>query len=329
MRPSCLRRRRRRLGRVHVEPEPWSACWRPDWPCPVPRRSWARLRRGAGDPTYRTDADGTIWKALRAPREGPATLRVRPLDAGAARCAAAPGARAPTGCSTGCRRCSAPTTTPPASSRHHDVLAEAWPTHPHWRVPRTRLVMESLVPAILEQKVTGKEAFASQRRLVQRYGEPAPGPGGASSGCGCRRRRAMLRRSRPGSGCGCGVDPARSRDRRQRRAPGRPALERLVDVAHAEADRRLRTLPGVGVWTSAEVRSRALGDPDAVSFGDYHVAKDVGWALTGRPVDDAGLAELLEPYRPHRLRVQVLVGLAGLRRRGAAPRMTLPTHLPG
>jgi 3-methyladenine DNA glycosylase/8-oxoguanine DNA glycosylase len=106
------------------------------------------------------------------------------------------------------------------------------------------------------------------------------------------------------------------------------ALERLVDVPPTEADRRLRTLPGVGVWTSAEVRSRALGDADAVSFGDFHVAKDIGWALIGRPVDDAELAVLLEPYRPHRLRVQLLVYHAGLRRPRRAPRMTLPSHVP-
>ena len=86
-----------------------------------------------------------------------------------------------------------------------------------------------------------------------------------------------------------------------------------------EADRRLRSLPGIGVWTSAEVRFRAHGDADAVSFGDYHIAKNVGWALTGREVDDDGLAELLEPYRPHRYRVQRLVELAGLGRPRHAP----------
>jgi hypothetical protein len=66
-----------------------------------------------------------------------------------------------------------------------------------------------------------------------------------------------------------------------------------------------------------------------VSFGDYHVAKNVGWALTGEAVDDAGMAELLEPYRPHRYRVQRLVELsrAGRPRRG--PRMAPRTHLPG
>jgi 3-methyladenine DNA glycosylase/8-oxoguanine DNA glycosylase len=123
------------------------------------------------------------------------------------------------------------------------------------------------------------------------------------------------------------VDHARSRTV-LRALEVAPALERLVDVPVAEADRRLRTLPGVGVWTSAEVRSRALGDPDAISFGDYHVAKDIGWALTGRPVDDAALEVLLEPYVGHRLRVQVLVNVAGLRRPRRGPRMTLPTHLP-
>ena len=86
--------------------------------------------------------------------------------------------------------------------------------------------------------------------------------------------------------------------------------------------------PGIGVWTAAEVAQRALGDADAVSFGDFHVAKDIGWALIGRPVDDTGLAELLEPYAGHRFRVQHLLALAGHRRARRAPRMAPRTHLP-
>ena len=57
------------------------------------------------------------------------------------------------------------------------MLVEALRRHPHWRIGRTGLVMESLVPAIIEQKVTGKEAFGGFRALVHRYGERAPGPG--------------------------------------------------------------------------------------------------------------------------------------------------------
>jgi 3-methyladenine DNA glycosylase/8-oxoguanine DNA glycosylase len=82
------------------------------------------------------------------------------------------------------------------------------------------------------------------------------------------------------------------------------------------------------VWTSAEVRQRAFGDPDAVSFGDYHVAKDIGWALTGTAFDDEELEDFLEPYRPHRYRVQALVGLAGLHRPRLGARMAPRTHLP-
>ncbi|MFL6173786.1 MAG: DNA-3-methyladenine glycosylase 2 family protein, partial [Marmoricola sp.] len=105
------------------------------------------------------------------------------------------------------------------------------------------------------------------------------------------------------------------------------ALERAAAQPLDEFDRRLRTVPGIGVWSSAEVRATALGDADAVSFGDYHVAKNVGWALTGEQVDDDGLAELLEPYRGHRHRVQRLLAGKGRPRRG--PRMSPRTHLPG
>ena len=36
--------------------------------------------------------------------------------------------------------------------------------------------LESLIPSILEQKVTTEEAYRAWRLLVRKYGEPAPGP---------------------------------------------------------------------------------------------------------------------------------------------------------
>ncbi len=90
----------------------------------------------------------------------------------------------------------------------------------------------------------------------------------------------------------------------------------------------LRALPGVGVWTAAEVRQRAHGDPDAFSFADYHVAKNVTWALTGVAGDDDACAQLLRPYAGHRFRVQRLLELDGVMRPRHGPRMTLPDHLP-
>ena len=60
---------------------------------------------------------------------------------------------------------------------HHPQVASAWKRYAAWHVPRSGLVMHALVPAAIEQKVTGQEAFAGFRMLVQRWGERAPGPG--------------------------------------------------------------------------------------------------------------------------------------------------------
>ncbi|WP_345040292.1 DNA-3-methyladenine glycosylase 2 family protein [Georgenia daeguensis] len=209
----------------------------------------------------------------------------------------------------------------------HARVAELARRFPNLRLPRTGLVMESLVPAVIEQRVAGTEAFAGYRRLVHFFGERAPGPGE-----GLRLWVApnpeVLVRIPSWDWLRLGIDPARSRAV-VGAARVASSLERAARVPTAEADRRLRSLPGIGVWTSAEVRVRSHGDADAVSFGDYNVARDVGWALTGRDgVDDDGLAELLEPFRPHRYRVQRLVELAGLRRPRRGARMPRRTHLP-
>ena len=188
--------------------------------------------------------------------------------------------------------------------------------------------MDALVPAILEQKVTGKEAFASHRRLVRRYGEPAPGAEAAAAAAdGGARPRSSCAPIPSWTWLQLGVDHARSRTLRAGACRSRRRSSGSSTCRSRRRTAGCARCPGIGVWTSAEVRARALGDADAVSFGDYHVAKDIGWAMTGKPVDDEQLAVLLEPYRPHRLRVQVLVGQAGLRRPRRGPRMTLP-HLP-
>jgi 3-methyladenine DNA glycosylase/8-oxoguanine DNA glycosylase len=99
-------------------------------------------------------------------------------------------------------------------------------------------------------------------------------------------------------------------------------LEEIAGMTPAEADRRLRSLPGIGPWTSAETRQRACGDPDAVSVGDVHLPGAVGWALTGqRGVDDAGMLELLAPYAGHRHRAARLVVLSGRRQPRRGPRL--------
>jgi 3-methyladenine DNA glycosylase/8-oxoguanine DNA glycosylase len=122
-----------------------------------------------------------------------------------------------------------------------------------------------------------------------------------------------------------GVDPARSRTVCEA-ARVAPRLEQAVGMAPDEASALLRAVRGIGPWTAAEVAQRALGDTDAVSVGDYHLSQFVGWALVGRPVDDDGMVELLEPWRPHRYRVIRLLECSGVGKPRFGPRMTVQDH---
>ena len=302
-------------------PEPLTRLWRTDRQIAL-RAQLGVFQRGAGDPTSWWGPDGSTARAAQTP-EGVGTLYLACLPGTGEVHASAwgPGAQWLLG--------SVPALLgddddPDGFEPVHPPVAEAWRRFGHWRVPRSGLVFDALAPAVIEQKVTGQEAFSGYRLLVRRFGSPAPGPfprlqaPPTAAGWAAVPSWAWLQAS---------VDGARSRT--VVRAAGYAGrLEEAAGLSLDEARRRLRALPGVGVWTYAETAQRALGDADAVSFGDYHVAKDIGWALTGSPVDDAGLEELLEPYRGHRYRVQHLLGLAGHRRPRRGPRMAPRTHLP-
>lgn len=281
------------------------------------------LRRGSGDPTY-AHRDGRVWRAMRTP-QGSATLAL-PESAPGGRVSArawGPGAewaldRVPRMLGDG--------DDVDGFVPRHTVLSDAWRRYQHVRVPATGLVFEAVLPAVLEQKVTGHEAWYAWRRLVREHGEPAPGPG-------ARLRLAVppdavtVRRIPSWTWRQLCVDHARSRTivaAAQRSA----ALERTLEASPEDVETALRSLPGIGVWTAAEVRQRAHGDRDAVSFGDYHLSKRLGLMLLGRPADDATMEEVLEAYRPHRYRVQRLVELVGPMQQRKHPRMPPRRHLP-
>jgi len=287
----------------------------------------AAQRHGGGDPAFRTEEAGSArrwWLGWRTP-EGAATLCIEgaPVAGAVDALAWGPGAE--------WALARVPELLGEADDdsgfvARHAVVAEAARRFRGLRVPRSGLVVQTLVPVVIEQKVTGREAFAGYRRLVRRFGERAPGPGAAlalmvppsAAGWAAVPSWEWLR---------AGVDGGRSRPVVS--AVGYAGrLEECVDLPPPAARARLEALPGVGVWTSAEVAQRALGDADAVSVGDYHVAADIGWALVGHPVDDDGMLELLEPYAGHRFRVQRLLELAGVHRPRRGPRMAPRTHLP-
>ena len=200
----------------------------------------------------------------------------------------------------------------------HPVLRELSRRHPGARVGRSGRVLEALVPAVLEQKVVGLEAHRAWRWLLLRFGDPAPGP--APPGMRVFPAAGTWPRIPSWDWHRAGVEAVRARTiAAAARSAGR--VEEILAMPAAEADRRLRALPGIGPWTSAEVRQRACGDADAVSVGDYHLPAAVGWALAGRVVDDAGMLELLAPYRGHRYRAARLIELGGARPPRRGPRM--------
>ncbi len=198
----------------------------------------------------------------------------------------------------------------------HPIVADLMRRFSGLRLTRGAPVIEVLVNAIVGQKVTGFEARRSQRLLLSRFGERAPGPleltlppppetlarmpYWAFHPLGLERRRADTIRAA---------------------AAVAPQLEAIRDLPAADARRRLESVAGVGPWTAAETLRLALGDPDAVSVGDFNLPRQVCWALAGeRDGGDARMLELLEPYAGQRARVVLLIEHSGLRPARRAPR---------
>jgi 3-methyladenine DNA glycosylase/8-oxoguanine DNA glycosylase len=266
------------------------------------------LRRGGGDPCYVTASDGAIWRTslmrtgpvtARISRSGPCTIACEAWGSGAAEFAA------------GLPTLLGADDDASGFSPVEPTIAEAHRRVPHLRLGRTGRVLESLIPAVIEQRVAGKDAFRAWRLLVTKYGAPAPGPAPA-------RMRVpppaeVWRRIPSWEFHLANVDPGRARTL-VGCAQRADSLERLVNRPAEQAREALTSLPGVGVWTAAETAQRAFGDADALSIGDYHLAKVVGWSLLGHPIDDDAMVALLAPLRPHRHRVVRLLEVSGLAR---------------
>jgi 3-methyladenine DNA glycosylase/8-oxoguanine DNA glycosylase len=300
------------------QPKPLTRIWRPPFPLSI-HSVLAVHRRGHADPAFQVSADGAVWRTCLTP-DGPGTLRVAPGPQTAAAAAWGPGARWLLGqLPELLGACDDPASFAPV----HAVLRAMAARHRGLRVGRTSRVLEALVPAVLEQKVVGAEAFRAWRLLLTRYGEAAPGagPGGpVPSGMRVFPHPQVWASIPSWEWHRAGVEGVRAAAIIAAASAAR-RVEETAAMEPAAADGRLQAIAGIGPWTSAEVRQRAAGDADAVSVGDYHLPSLVGWALAGRAVGDSGMLELLVPYRGHRYRVTRLLELSGLAPPRRGPRL--------
>jgi 3-methyladenine DNA glycosylase/8-oxoguanine DNA glycosylase len=235
------------------------------------------------------------WTALRT-GEGPATLHLRRQPSGVVATGYGPGASSALELVPGLIGAA---DAPETFRTDHPLVAELHRRHPGWRFGQTGRVFDALLRAIVEQKVTGREAGASLRALGAQFGDPAPGPARLRlppdparlaelayhhlHPLGIERRRAVTI-----------IGAARRAGR----------LEALGALPATEARAHLERLGGVGGWTSAKTVAVSHGDPDAVAVGDFHLKNEVVWHLCGRPRGtDEEMLRLLEEFRPHRGRV--------------------------
>ncbi|HEX5590083.1 MAG TPA: hypothetical protein VFX65_07325 [Candidatus Limnocylindrales bacterium] len=284
------------------------------------------LYRGRGDPTLRLSGVAAA-RATRTP-DGPATLLVELRGTQAAAEAWGPGAdRVLDGLPALLGLDDDPTGFEPGL---HPLVADLARRRPGLRLGRTGAVFEALFPAILEQRVTGSEAASAYRGLIRRHGEPAPGPIAAAERLRLQPTPEALAALPYFAYHPYGVEQRRAEVLRRAAADAR-RLDALADLpgsrleAGVAATGRLRAIAGIGPWTAAEVTLRALGDPDAVSVGDFHLPNVVAFALAGEPrATDARMLELLEPWRGHRARVVRLLEVSGIEAPKFGPRYAAP-----
>jgi AraC family transcriptional regulator, regulatory protein of adaptative response / DNA-3-methyladenine glycosylase II len=167
---------------------------------------------------------------------------------------------------------------------------------PGRRVAGTVDGRELAVRAVLGQQVSLAGAATLAARLVAAHGEPLARPLGgvthlfptaaaladadpSSLAMPASRRRALLGLAEALAAGEIRLDPGADRE---------------------EASRRLLALPGIGPWTVAYVRMRALHDADAflaTDLGVRHALRRLG--LDGTPAAAGRIAERWRPYRAY------------------------------
>ena len=179
------------------------------------------------------------------------------------------------------------------------VVQRLWAHFKGDRVGATGTVWHDLAWTIIQQRVHRTDAARQWRALVHAYGQQRPDDEGLYTPPDPER----LARAAPWALRAIGIDERRATTLIAA-AQVAPRLHALAGRPYLEAERGLRSIPGVGPWTLGCLSAFTWGDPDTVIPGDSGIPSLIASTLTGtRRADDATMLELLEPYRPHRYRV--------------------------
>jgi 3-methyladenine DNA glycosylase/8-oxoguanine DNA glycosylase len=273
---------------------------------------------GRRDPSVRFGPDG-VWRASDTPL-GPATVHLRSTSPTVVATRAwGPGAEAAL---DEVSDLIGADDDPPPLSGIHPLVTELERRTPGLRIGRTGAVFDALVPTLLEQKVIGAEAAFAYRAMMRAAARPAP-VAAAGPRLFLPPEPRWLLATPYWTFHRWGVEQRRATTVKTAAAHARHLAEGAF-LPLAEARARLLALPGVGPWTANTVAMIALGDPDAVSVGDYWLKHVVTHALTGKPRGtDDGMLELLEPWKGQRGRVCRLLMHGGTRVPRFGPRLPL------
>ena len=287
-----------------------------------PFLTFRSFRFGSSDPTSRIVGD-TLHMATHTTL-GPATVRIgpqgQPLPSGPGATAIAKrpfDLRGDTDTYTNLEE-QCPSS---VDSVHFSVVQALEKRWGHVRIGATGDVYRAALTATLGQRITAAEAVAQWRRLCVAFGHLCDTSRDTDSlSLHSPPDPEVLARASPFQLHRFGIEESRART--------------LIAIAqvflrpgshhhdHEAAMARLcRDVPRFGPWTQALVRYEALGDPDAVAVGDFHLKNVVTYAFTGNPrgTDDA-MIDLLDPYRGQRGRILMWLGLAGIQAPKFGPR---------
>jgi 3-methyladenine DNA glycosylase/8-oxoguanine DNA glycosylase len=289
------------------------------------------IRRGRGDPTLHVVGEPgawlDVWRAQRTP-EGVATLRLSAAGTTVRARAWGPGARwSVDHVEHLIGELDDWSALDALLAERHDPASNALSRVRRrtrgLRLTSTGIVLEAAVAAVLEQKVTGVEARRAWRTLVRQHGERAPGP--APEGLMAMPDGVGWRSIPDHDWHRAGVGPQRLATIR-RVAAVALSLDRLSEREPTALAGALRSIPGVGEWTVAEVLQRSHGAPDLLSVGDAHLPHVIGTWFTGDRTDDGGMLDLLAPWAGHRQRVVRLITSLGVEAPRFGAKATIEDH---